>query len=340
MKVLVIGATGLIGANVCEALVRAGYAVRGMKRPSSDARNVSDLPVEWVEGDVRPGAAPGLARAMAGCSAVIHAAGAYTGHYRSPDRARYVARANAGNVKAACLESGVQRAVFVSSYATIAHPPAGEAANEGRPAGLPPAHHPRNPYVQMKVEMERVWLAPAGGLDVVVTIPMGVWGLRDSMKSTGPLIRAMMRREIPALLDGAVNILDSRDCGRAHVLALEKGRPGERYLLGGTDTTLGEIARKVAAIAGVKPTPVWPRGFIPPTVAVLERFGPALNGVMKRLPLAFFAFALAYSHPFDFSKARKELGFAPEFTLDDTLRAAVACVRQHESRAAGGAAAE
>ncbi|MGH8103054.1 MAG: NAD-dependent epimerase/dehydratase family protein [bacterium] len=327
-----MGATGLIGANACEALIVAGHAVRGMKRAASHTQTVADLPVDWVTGDIRDTAS--LERAMEGCEAVVLAAEAYTGHYRDVGWARKIGRANAGNVKAACVEAGIRRAVFISSYATIAHPLKGQAADEARP--VPPNHHPHNPYDQMKLEMEREWLEPAGGLEVVVTNPMGVWGPRDSGKSTGPVIRALIRREIPVMIDTRVNIVDARECARAQVLALEKGRAGHRYLIGGADTRMRAVAQKVARLAGSSPPVMFPAMFIPPTVALLESAGPSLNQSMKGLPLAVFAFALAYSHPFDFSKAKDELGYEPRYTLDNTLEGAEASVRAQKARTGGG----
>jgi dihydroflavonol-4-reductase len=239
VRALVTGASGFIGAHVAAALAGGGASVRAFdsREPPPHARVD-----EWAEGDVLDPAA--LRRAVDGCDAVFHLAAVYSYYRRDAQRMLHVNVEGTRNVLSA---AGERRVVHTSSAATCGPAP-------GRPAtehDTPPAWELKVAYKRSKLESERLALA-AGAVVVNPTTPVGPGDLRPT--PTGKMVRDVASGRARAYVRStALNIVAVEDVARGHVLAHERGRPGERYLLGGEDLSLRDVFAIVARAAGREP---------------------------------------------------------------------------------------
>lgn len=237
MRVYVTGASGFIGSHVVRELHERGADVR-------------DDFVDLLD-------APAIERAVDGCDAVFHLAALYSYDAREADAMRRVNVEGTRVVLEACARRGVRRVVHTSSAGTCG-PVAGRVATE---EDGPPAWELAVPYKRTKWESERIALAAArDGLDVVVVNPTTPVGERDWLPTpTGRMVDRVARRGARLYLSRTgLNLVDVRDVARGQALALERGRRGERYLLGGEDVTLKDVFERIAAIAGRAPAPVGP----------------------------------------------------------------------------------
>ncbi len=284
--VYVTGASGFVGGHVARSLREHGFEVRS----------------DWVdlldEGRVR--------RAVSGCDAVVHVAALYS-FTASERELELVNVRGTRNVIEACRAARVERLVSTSSCATCGPVP-GRAATE---SDAPPAWELAVPYKRTKLEAERLVLA-AGGVCVNPTTPVGEGDRAPT--PTGAMIRGVASGRYRAYPRIGVNVVDVRDVAQGHVLALEHGRPGERYLLGGVDLTMRDLFVAVARLAGLPP----PRLAVPHAAI---RAGAAL-GLVNRNE-AILARTPAY---FSSRKAQRELGYSPG-PVEPALARAVAELR-------------
>jgi dihydroflavonol-4-reductase len=296
VRALVTGATGFIGSHVVAALAAAGHEVLGF-----DRRAPAD-----VVGDVLDARA--LARAMRGCDAVFHLAALYS-YARA--HARAMQAVNVDGTRAvldAAARAGVRRVVHTSSCATCG-PVAGRAATEG---DQPPGWELAVPYKRTKLEGERLALSAArNGLDVVVVNPTTPVGPGDRRPTpTGKMVADVARGRAHAYLTGAaLNVVAVEDVAAGHLLSFERGRSGERYLLGGENLSLREVFATVARAAGREP----PRVRVPWTLAYgAARAGDAALRLVGREPSLLVVDAVRLARlpmTFDDAKARRELGY-------------------------------
>ena len=251
MKAFVTGATGFVGSHVALVLAGEGADLRLLVRAGSDTQNIESLNAERVVGDLLDPAS--IEKAIAGCDTVFHVAADYRLWVRDPEQ---MYRANVEGTRA-ILESArknkVRRVVHTSSVATMGFTSNGHLADEGSPVKL---ESMIGPYKRSKFMAEQLALkAGASGMDVVVvnpTTPVGEQDIRPT--PTGRIVVDFLKKKFPAYVDTGLNLVDVRDCARGHVTALEKGRSGERYILGGENLTLKQILDKLAAITGL-PSP-------------------------------------------------------------------------------------
>jgi dihydroflavonol-4-reductase len=247
---LVTGATGLVGSAVVRALLQAGRHVRVLARPNSDRRNLADLGVEIAEGSLEDTGS--LARAVTGCRFVYHVAADY--RIWVPDPAPMF-RTNVQGTRdllAAALEAGVERVVYTSSVATLGLVPEG-SADETTPSC---AEDMIGPYKRSKFEAEEVAreFARERRLPVVIVNPSTPIGPRDIKPTpTGRLILEAARGQMPAFVDTGLNIVHVDDVAAGHLAAAERGRIGERYILGGENMSLAEILAAVSRQVGRRP---------------------------------------------------------------------------------------
>lgn len=320
MRVLVTGATGLVGGAVVRELVARGHRVRALVRPSSDLANLAGpelAEVERVEGDVLD--RPSVERALEGCQAVVHAAGIAT-MGREP-RARLLA-VNAGGVEVvlgAALAAGVERAVLTSSAAVLGgsrvpHVADEETTSSAETLGID--------YFVSKLRGEEVGLdLAARGLPLAIVRPAYVLGPGDLYRSSASTVLALARGQIPAYVQGGASFCDARDVARGHVEALLRGRPGETYLLGGQNLTIDEFVGRTCRIAGVRP-PLR----VPYAVAVAATRALGLAARLGAPAPAVTLDMLQASRLYTFvtsAKAQRELGYAIrpfEDSVRDTLR--------------------
>jgi dihydroflavonol-4-reductase len=321
VRALVTGATGFIGSHVVAALAAAGHEVRAFDRRAA----TDTLPgVEAVEGNVLDGAA--LLRAMRGFDAVFHLAAVYS-YARA--HARAMQAVNVDGTRAvldAAARAGVRRVVHTSSCATCG-PVAGRAATE---VDEPPVWELAVPYKRTKLEGERLALAAGrNGLDVVVVNPTTPVGPGDRRPTpTGKMVADVARGQARAYLIGAaLNVVAVEDVAAGHLLAFERGRPGERYLLGGENLSLREVFAIVARAAGRRP----PRIGVPwPLAYGAARVGDAALRLIGREPSLLVVDEVRLARlPMTFSdaRARRELGYESrpaEQALTAAARAALA----------------
>src|SRR5438105_10530786 len=251
MLAFVTGATGFVGSHVARALAEQGAELRLLVRATSDPRNIQDLRAERVIGDLRDPAS--LERGIAGCDIVFHVAADYRLWVRDPEE---MYRANVEGTRAileAARKSNVRRVVYTSSVATMGFSSNGQPADESSPVSLDSMI---GPYKRSKFMAEEVAIEAArAGQDVVIVNPSTPVGERDIKPTpSGRIIVDFLKKKFPAYVDTGLNLVDVTECARGHIAALEKGRSGERYILGGENLTLKQILDKLAAITGL-PSP-------------------------------------------------------------------------------------
>ena len=250
MKALVTGATGFVGAAVARALHAAGWQIRVLVRSGSNRSNLQPLEAEIVEGDLAEAAA--LERALEGCAGLFHVAADYRLGARDP---RPLYRTNVEgtrNILNAARAAGVPRIVYTSSVATIGIPPDGSPGNEQTPVGLSNmiGHYKRSKYLAE----EAVRDAARQGMSVVIVNPSTPVGPGDVKPTpTGQLVLDAASGRMPAYVDTGLNIVHVDDVAAGHLLAFERGRAGERYILGGEDMTLQAILAQIAQLVGRNP---------------------------------------------------------------------------------------
>ena len=251
MKAFVTGATGFVGSHVARVLAQQGADLRLLVRSSSDPKNIQGLTAERAIGDLCEPAS--VEKAMRGCDVVFHVAADYRLWITDPDR---MYRANVAGTRAildAAKRNGVRRVVYTSSVATMGFTSNGHPADENSPVSLGKmiGHYKRSKFMAEQVAIE----AGRSGLDVVVVNPTTPVGEQDIKPTpTGRIVVDFLKKKFPAYVDTGLNLVDVTECARGHVAALEKGRSGERYILGGENLTLKQILDKLAAITGL-PSP-------------------------------------------------------------------------------------
>jgi dihydroflavonol-4-reductase len=251
MLAFVTGATGFVGSHVARVLAEQGADLRLLVRSSSDVRNIDGLKADRVTGDLRDAASIG--RAMSGCDVVFHVAADY--RLWVPDSAQMY-QSNVEGTRAildAARKNGVRRVVYTSSVATMGFTADGRSVDESSPVSVHKmiGHYKRSKYMAEEVAVA----AGRSGLDVVIVNPSTPVGERDIKPTpTGRIILDFLKKKFPAYVDTGLNLVDVTDCARGHLLALEKGQSGERYILGGENLTLKQILDKLAALTGL-PSP-------------------------------------------------------------------------------------
>lgn len=338
-KFLVTGANGFIGANVVRSLLAHGDEVRAFVRSGSDRRSLAELPVEIAEGDLRDRDA--VRRAVTGCARVFHVGADYRLWARDPRELHDTNVRGTIHVLDACLSLGVERVVHTSTVGTIGLSALPGPCDETTP--LTPGQI-AGPYKRSKLEAERAALSYAArGLPVVIvnpTAPIGPWDSKPT--PTGKILVDFAQGRIPMFVDTGLNVVHVRDVAEGHWLASERGRTGERYLLGNRNMTLREILGALAELLG-RPAPriqlpyavAWAAGALSTAAANLITHRP------PAIPLE--AVRMSRRRMFvDASKAVRELG-VPQTPVreafEDALRwfAARGALPQPSSRSAAWA---
>ena len=325
MECFVTGASGFIGANLVHELSQRGHRVRALLRPGSDRRGLAGVAYAVVDGDVSD--PKRLEAAMRGCDWCFHVAASY--HLWLPDYAPMFAANVDGtrNVLRAAANAGCQRIVYTSTVGCIGLPPLGVSpvvpTDEQTPVS---GAQMSNPYKKSKWEAEQVALELAReGLPVVIVNPSAPVGPRDVKPTpTGQVIVDFLRDAMPAYLDTGLNWVHVRDVAVGHILAAERGRLGERYILGNAEGnwTMKQALEVLGAITGKRP----PRFQVPYSVALAAAYvNEAMSAITKtppKAPLAGVRMA-RYKMFFNPAKAIRELGL-PQTPPQEALADAVA----------------
>jgi dihydroflavonol-4-reductase len=250
-KVLVTGAAGFIGSHVTRLAVEAGHEVRALHLPGEDLRNLAGLDCEKFPGDVTDGEA--MRRATRGRDQVFHLAAIYALWTRNPRRLWQVNVDGTRTVLEAARENGVRRAVVTSSIARFGGQGRRSDGKFRRASESSPFSLPMDLYARSKAAAHEVALQMNGVLEVVLVAPTGPIGPGDvGPTPTGRLLAAVLGLPVVVVTDTVSNFADVRDMARGHLLAAEKGRPGECYLLGHEDVALADLARRALALLGRK----------------------------------------------------------------------------------------
>ncbi|MFL5843793.1 MAG: SDR family NAD(P)-dependent oxidoreductase [Solirubrobacteraceae bacterium] len=316
---LVTGATGLIGSHVARALVGRGDRVRVTVRAQSRTENLEGLDAERVTCDVLDRRA--LRRALKGVDRVFHVAGLTS--LRAPREQMVEANVTATRVvMEEALRAGVERVVHTSSAAAIGPAPRGSTADETQ---VYTAGRYAIPYVDSKREAEVEALHHAAlGLGVVVVNPGHVLGRGDVYRSSTDVVRRFLQRSIPAYVDGALNVVDVHDVAIGHLLADERGRVGERYILGNRNFTFDRLLADLGRLSGVEPPAVkLPLPAALALAATAQRLpgNPPFTAVEARMASLWWAYRS--------TKAKRELGWKPAHH-EDTLEATIDWYRERE----------
>jgi dihydroflavonol-4-reductase len=322
--VLVTGGTGFVGANLVRELLAEGASVRVLARPGGDRRALDGLGVEIVEGDL--GDPASLRRAVARAAVVFHAAADYRLWAPNPQS---LYRTNVDGTRAilhAALDAGVKRIVYTSTVGALGLPGDGTPGTEDTPVSLADMVGPykRSKFLAEQVALE---LARVGAPVVIVhpSAPVGPWDVKPT--PTGQMVVDFLEGRMFASLDTGLNVVHVRDVARGHLLAAERGRPGEKYILGHANLALGEIFRLLAALTGRRP----PRLTIPYALAWLAAAG--MEGAARvtrtrpRVPLTAVRMARKRMY-FSPTKAVRELGL-PQTDVREALREAVQWFERH-----------
>lgn len=326
MTTLITGATGFVGSAVTRELLGAGHDVRVLVRPTSNRRNLEGLRIETVFGDLTDQVS--IKRALAGCEALFHVAADYRLWVRNPSDMYRSNVFGTHNLMLAAAETGVKRIVYTSSVATLGLHPDGIPADETTASTLEDmiGHYKRSKFLAEAFVRQ---LAEKQGLPVVIVNPSTPIGPRDIKPTpTGRMIADAAAARMPAYVDTGLNLVGVDDVAIGHRLAFERGKIGERYVLGGENMTLRAILTEIATLSGHRPPRVrLPHLAVIPVAYLAEAWARLINsrepmvtvdGVRLARKLMFFSS----------DKARNELGFDPR-PAREALAEAVSWFRQY-----------
>lgn len=325
MKVFVTGGTGFIGGMVVRKLVEAGHTVRALVRPGADTRQLDGLPVERIEGSLEN--EESLRRGMEGCDRVFHLAALYAfWGYRWEDFYRTNVEGT-WRVLTVAAQVGVPRIVYTSSIATLGIPRGDVPANEDTPVTLDEkiGHYKRSKFLAEEVARDFA----RRGVPVVIVNPAAPVGVGDYKPTpTGQMIVDFLNGRMFGYVDTGMNIVDVEDVAMGHLLAAERGRVGERYILGGENLTLKQVLDILAEVSGRPPV----RLRIPHSVALAWSY---VDVTLARLNPRHIPAATPekvrlsrQKEYYDSSKAMRELGYTYR-PAREALRKAVEWYRAH-----------
>lgn len=318
------GGTGFIGSHVARALVARGERVRCLHRPASVREDLAELGVEWVLGDLTD--RDSLRRAMAGCDTVFHCAADYRLYARDPSELYRTNVDGTRNVLTVAAQLGVGKVVYTSSVGTLALQ-GRRPANENARATIDDmvGDYKRSKFLAQQVAEE--WIQR--GLPVVVVSPSTPIGERDIKPTpTGRIIIDFLNDRLPAYVDTGLNVVDVHDVAEGHLLAAERGRPGEHYILGNCNLTLAELLGLLARLTGRRPPRVKLPHWVPLAIAHVEAPVARWLGRDPRVPLDGVRMSRSFMF-FDTSKAVRELGM-PQSPIEAAFERAVTWFIDHD----------
>ena len=319
MKTLVTGATGFVGSHLARQLVAVGHSVRVLVRPTSNLKVLEGTAVEPVQGDLRDAAS--LGRAMQSVQRVYHVAADYRLWTKNPAEMYESNVEGTRRVIEVAHRAGVERIVYTSTVATIAVPRHGPLPNEETLATLDEmiGHYKRSKFLAEQAALD----AAKSGVPVIIVNPTAPVGPGDWKPTpTGRIVLDFLKGKMPAYVDTGLNVASVEDVAGGHLLAAEKGRPGERYILGGRNMTLKQILDALAAITGRSA----PRIQLPHAFALMAGYADeVLSWVLSREPRIPLEGVKMSRHKMfvESDRAQRELGYKPtkvEAALERAVR--------------------
>lgn len=324
MKALVTGATGFIGGNLVRELLRQGFQVKALVRESSNRTNIDGLPVEIALGDLTDRVS--LDRAVADCTALFHVAASYSFWTPHPSVVYDTNVQGTENILTAAGNAGISKIIFTSTESTIGI----KGHNLGTEESTATLDSLSGHYKKSKLLAEQLALKMCDqGLPITVvnpTMPMGPWDIKPT--PSGRVVVDFLNGKMPAYVNTGLNVVDVEDVAKGHVLAFEKGRIGERYILGNRNLTLRDILGVLETITGIRASnvriPIW---LALGAAYVDEMVRGKMLGRHPRVPISAVRTARKFRY-FDCSKAVRELGL-PQTPIEEALRKAVLWFREH-----------
>ena len=325
MKTLITGASGFVGSAVLRQLIGAGHSVRALIRPESDRRNIEGLPVEVVTGDLTDRSS--LDRALKGCSIVFHVAAVYRLWAPHPEEVYEANVTGTRNLMLAAAGAGVKRIVYTSSVATLGLTADGHPADEETPVSLSQmiGHYKRSKFLA-EAEVNR--LVKEQSLPAVIVNPSTPVGPRDIKPTpTGRMVVDAASGRMPAYVDTGLNLVHVDDVAVGHLLALEHGKIGERYILGARNMTLKEILTELSTITGRDAPRICLPHHVVLSMAYLSEAWARLTGLEPRVTVTGVRLSKKRMF-FSADKATRFLGFNPR-PVGEALREAVDWFKQN-----------
>jgi len=319
MAIFITGATGFLGSHVARVLAEHGANLRLLVRPTSNLKNLEGLNAETATGDLRDPAS--LEKAIQGCDTVFHVAADYRLWVRDPIE---MYRSNVDGTRAileAARKNKIRCVVYTSSVATVGFTGNGHPADEDSPVALADmiGHYKRSKFMAEQLALQ----AGRAGMRVVTVNPTTPVGEHDVKPTpSGRIIVDFLKRKFPAYVETGLNLVDVRECARGHLMAMNKGNSGERYILGGENLTLKRILDKLSAISGLPSPTVKLPYFVAYVAGAVDQ---AVTGrIMGGEPRATIeTVRMGKKKMFASSdKAERELGWKV-LPVDDALRRAV-----------------
>ncbi|MDE5094225.1 MAG: NAD-dependent epimerase/dehydratase family protein [Trichodesmium sp. St11_bin5] len=317
MKAFVTGASGFIGANLVRLLLQQGYAVRSLVRPTSRLDNLQGLDIEVVVGDLNDSY---LFELIEGCQVLFHVAAHYSLWQKDKELLYKNNVLGTRNVLAAARRAKIERTVYTSSVAAIGVGVSSTVVDETYQSPLKKlvGDYKKSKFLAEQEAMRAVTL----GQDVVIvnpTAPVGAWDIKPT--PTGDIIVRFLRRQMPVYVDTGLNIIDVRDVAWGHLLALERGKSGDRYILGNQNLTLKELLDLLQEVTGLpaprQTIPIW----LPLTIAWVDEKILAPLGKQPSVPLDGVRMSQKKMY-YDASKAIKKLGL-PQSSIRVALENAI-----------------
>ncbi len=320
----VTGGTGFVGANLIRLLLEEGYKVKALVRPNSCLDNLKGLDIELVQGDLND---PNLSEKMRDCQGLFHVAAHYSLWQKDRGQLYQSNVLGTRQILISAKKAGVERCIYTSSVAAIGLDKTGKSVDENfqSPVEVLIGEYKKSKYW---AEQEAIKAAQFGQDVVIVSpsTPIGPWDIKPT--PTGDIILRFLRRQMPAYVETGLNLIDVRDVAKGHLLAWEKGKSGDRYILGNKNLSLKEILEILSQITGLSApqntVPLW----LPLAVAWCDEKLLAPLGKKPSVPLDGVRMS-AHSMYYNASKAVRELGL-PQSSIEQALKDSVNWFIQHQ----------
>ncbi|MGK7881165.1 MAG: hopanoid-associated sugar epimerase [Crocosphaera sp.] len=317
IKAFVTGGTGFIGANLVRLLLKEGYEVRALVRTQSSLENLKNLDIEIIKGDLND---INLSEKIRGCNVLFHVAAHYSLYQADKDKLYNSNVLGTRSILQAAKQANIERIIYTSSVAAIGVGTPGKIVNETHqsPVNKLVGHYKKSKYWAEQEAKKAI----INGQDIVIVNPSTPIGPLDIKPTpTGEIILRFLRRKMPAYVDTGLNIIDVRDVAQGHLLALEKGKTGERYILGNKNLSLKALLEELSQLTGLKTPqqtlPLW----LPLTVAWVEETLLSPLGKKPSIPMDGVKMSKQPMY-YDPSKAINELGL-PSSPIKNALQDAI-----------------